>query len=152
MNYGRAMWMAASIGFGLLVSASAGFCSPDPRTFAGSVVDVNKATDTIVVADVGPLLPSGTSEVAQRRVHVTPSTQFARVDRAQGAAPSGWVGAYVETALPQWEVKPGDFVSITVTPGTSGGAEAVKVTVVGAGAELPAALPPVTVSPSEVRR
>jgi hypothetical protein len=46
-------------------------------------------------------------------MRVTPSTEFLRVKRASGTAPSGWLGDYVETTLPAWELKPGDFVTAT---------------------------------------
>jgi hypothetical protein len=154
MSCGRVRRTAAPVVLALLVSASAGWSSPALREYAGSVVDLNRATGIIVVADVGPLLANGTSEVAERRVRVTPTTQFARVERTRGAAPSGWVGDYVETALPQWHVRPGDFVAVTVAPGAPGGSgdvDAVTITVVDAGPERPAALPAVPAFPLRVR-
>ena len=45
-------------------------------------------------------------------MQVTPSTEFVRVERASGAAPSGWVGDYVGIRLPAWDVEPGDRVTI----------------------------------------
>jgi FtsP/CotA-like multicopper oxidase with cupredoxin domain len=182
MSYGRAFSMAASIGLALLTSAAAAGAAPVQtpaagrasfipaaasgiptlvsasggsyvsHEYAGSVVDANKTTGTLVIADVGPLLASGRSEVTRRQVHVTQTTEFTRVERARGAAPSGWVGGYVETAAPRWDVKPGDFVAVTVTPGVPGEAEAVKITVVDIGPELPAAVPALATVPSGVRR
>lgn len=78
---------------------------------AGVVVAVDKAAGTIVVGDMGPMLPGGESKIAQYTMAVTPSTEFVRVKRAAGAAPSGWLNDYVETALPAWDVKPGDWVA-----------------------------------------
>ena len=46
------------------------------------------------------VLESGRSEVRRYTMQVTSSTEFARVKRASGVAPSGWVGDYVETRLP----------------------------------------------------
>jgi hypothetical protein len=60
---------------------------------------------------------------------VTPSTEFATVKRAQGTAPSGWIGDYVESTLHAWEVKPGDFVTAEVRRETQG-LQALKITVV----------------------
>jgi len=87
---------------------------------------------TVVVADVGRLPANGTSEITPRRVHVTSATEFVRVERTRGAAASGWVGDYVETPLPRWDLRPGGFVTVTVSPGASGDVDAVKLTVVGA--------------------
>jgi len=70
------------------------------------------AVGTIVVGDRGPMLESGRSEVRRYTMQVTPSTEFVRVERASGVAPSGWVRDYVETRLPARDVEPGDRVTI----------------------------------------
>ena len=82
--------------------------------YAGVVVGVDKAAGTIVVGDTGPKLPSGESKITRYTMRVTPSTEFTRVKRAVGVAPSGWLGDYVETSLPAWDVKPGDWVAAVV--------------------------------------
>ena len=96
---------------------------------AGMVIAVDKARGTIVMGDMGPLLSSGTSEITRYTMQVTPSTEFVRVRRASGVAPSGWFGDYVETALPAWDVKPGDFVAVT-SAAEGKRLRAVKITVV----------------------
>ena len=75
------------------------------------------------------VLESGRSEVRRYTMQVTSSTEFARVKRASGVAPSGWVGDYVETRLPAWDVKPGDWVTIA-GEGDAQRPRAVKITVV----------------------
>ena len=80
---------------------------------AGEVVAVDKAAGTIVVGDMGPMLPSGESKVTRYTMRVTPSTEVIRVNRAAGTAPSGWFGDYVETKLSASDVKPGDWVTAT---------------------------------------
>jgi hypothetical protein len=81
---------------------------------AGLVMSVDRSAGTIVLGDMGPRLPSGESKVTPQAIRVTPSTQFVRVRRAEDIAPSGWRGDYVESRLPAWEVKPGDWVTATV--------------------------------------
>jgi hypothetical protein len=111
----------------LAIAASASAQSP-PR-HAGLVMSVERAAGTIVVADMGPRLQTGDSKVTPHTIRVTPSTQFVRVKRMAGTAPSGWVGDYVERTLPPWDVKTGDWVSATVDGG-GGAATAVKIVVV----------------------
>ncbi len=129
MNNQASTWTAGFLSFALLASASIAWGAPNTTDYAGDVLNVDKATGRIVVGDMGPLLDDGTSKITRRSIRVTPSTEFATVKRASGAAPSGWIGDYVETTLPEWEVKPGDFVAIKVRI-QEGGSEAVKITVV----------------------
>ena len=117
--------------FGLvfLASASVGWSAPETIHVAGNVLAVDASLGKIVVGDVGPLLADGQSEVTRRSIRVTTFTEFTRVTRADGVAPSGWIGDYVATRLPRWGVKPGDFVAVTVRPERSG-SEALEITVV----------------------
>jgi hypothetical protein len=96
---------------------------------SGEVIEVNEAGDTVVVGDMGPMLANGTSAVTRRSIRVTPSTTVVRVGRAAGAAPSGWVGDYVESKLGSRNIKRGDWVTIEVDEG-AGQATARKVIVV----------------------
>jgi len=119
----------AIVGLALLASASAGWCAPSTVDYAGNVLSVDAATGTIVVGDMGPLQNDGRSEIARRSIVVTPSTEFTKVIRTQGVAPSGWIGDYVTTGVAPSEVKPGDFVAITASL-EQNGPQALKVTVV----------------------
>lgn len=121
----------AGLSVALLASTTAGWAASDRVGYAGDVLAVDRSAGRIVVGDMGPLLGNGNSEVTRRSIQVTPATEFVMVTRATGVAPSGWAGDYLETRLPAWDVKPGDFVSVTVKPDPSG-PEAVKVTVVDA--------------------
>src|SRR5215470_19691021 len=102
---------AAIVGFVLLASTSAGWCASGTVTYAGSVLEVDAATGSIVVGDMGPLQNDGRSEIARRHIVVTPSTEFTRVTRTEGVAPSGWIGDYVTARVAPSDVKPGDFVT-----------------------------------------
>lgn len=110
----------------ILAAASA---SAAPVVYSGAVLAVDEAAGTIVVGDMGPMLASGKSEIRRRTVRVTPSTEFNRVARAEGAAPSGWIGGYVETSARPWSVRVGDWVTVTLDKGST----AVRVTVVDTG-------------------
>jgi len=117
------------IGLAFLGIAVAGWAAPGSPGVAGQVLAVDRAAGRIVVGDTGPRLPSGDSEVMRRSIRVTPATEFVEVSRAVGAAPTGWTGDYVERALAPWNVRPGEFVSVSIREG-GGGPEALKVTVV----------------------
>ncbi len=79
------------------------------RKYSGTVLSV------IVVGDMGPWrIKEGVTQVDRRTIGVTPSTEFVSVKRASGPAPSGWVGDFIESVLPGWQVKPGDWVTVIV--------------------------------------
>lgn len=76
---------------------------------------MNQTAGTIVVEGMGPWqVKDGITQVERRTIGVMPSTAFARLNRASGPAPSGWVGDFVESALAAWQVKPGNGVTVTV--------------------------------------
>lgn len=79
---------------------------------SGIVMRLDKNAGTIVVGDMGPRLKDGDSKMTPRTVRVTPSTEFVRVKRESGTAPSGWLGDFADTKLAAWDVKPGDWVTI----------------------------------------
>jgi hypothetical protein len=117
--------------FGLvsLVSASVSWSAPETPHVAGNVLGLDASRGSIVVGDMGPSLDDGQGPIIRRSIRVTSSTEFTRVARADGVAPSGWIGDYVATKLSPWDVKPGDFVAITVKPGQDR-PEAIEITVV----------------------
>lgn len=85
--------------------------------YSGTVVAVNRTAGTIVVEGMGPWrIKDGVIQLERRTIGVAPSTEFVRVKRAIGAAPSGWEQDFVESALPEWQVKPGDWVTVTAKP------------------------------------
>lgn len=129
MTKQRRMWTALVAGLSLLVLGGAGGAEAVAARYSGVVLSVDRASGKIVVGDMGPVLKSGKSEIARRSIQVKPSTAFARVKRAAGVAPSGWLGDYVEAELPAADVKPGQWVTVAVEGGTQRQA-AVKVTVV----------------------
>jgi len=88
------------------------------RKYSGPVLSVDRSAGLIVVGDMGPWrIKEGVTQVDHRTIAVVPSTEFVGVRRAKGPAPSGWVGDFVESVLPGWRVKPGDWVTVIVTAG-----------------------------------
>jgi hypothetical protein len=108
-------WVAA-----LAIVAIIGWVIPawsggEERKYSGTVAAVDPSAGTIVVDGMGPWqVKEGVTQVEHRRIHVTPSTEFVSVKRAIGPAPSGWVGDFVESPLSAWQVKPGEWVTVTV--------------------------------------
>jgi hypothetical protein len=85
---------------------------------SGTVVAVDRSAGVIVVEGMGPWqVKDGVTQVERRTVGVTSATEFVGVKRASGPAPSGWVGDFVESGLPGWQVKPGDWVTLIMKPG-----------------------------------
>jgi len=117
------------LGLSLLVLVAPGRAEPTTGVRSGLVMAVDRAAGTIVMGDMGPRLKSGESQVTRSTIRVTPSTEFVRLKRAAGVAPSGWIGDYVETRLAAWDVKPGDWVTIALEQDKQR-ATATKITVV----------------------
>src|SRR5262249_24023516 len=113
----------------LLTSVPVGWCASSSITYAGNVLAVDTATGRIVIGDMGPLLNDGRSEITSRTILLTPSTEFTKVARTRGVAPSGWIGDFVTTHLAPSDIRPGDFAAVTASPGANG-AQALKITVV----------------------
>lgn len=83
--------------------------------YSGTVVSVDQAMGTIVIEDMGPWrIKEGVTQLERRTIGIVPSSEFVRLRRATGPAPSGWVGDFVESPLVGWQVKPGDWVIVTV--------------------------------------
>jgi hypothetical protein len=119
----------AVLGLALLGSASVGWSEPSTVGYAGNVLAVDPASGSIVVGDMGPLLADGHSDITRRSIRVTPSTELAKVVRAPGIAPSGWIGDYVARDMAPSELKLGDFVAVTATH-ENDSPQALKITVV----------------------
>ncbi len=128
MSTYAASWAGWLLILVLVALPAAGWAATVEGRNSGTVVAVDKAAGIIVVGDMGPVLKSGQSEITRRTVLITPSTEFARVKRSAGVGPGGWVGEYVETRLPAWEIKEGDFVTVAVTADKDR-LTAVKITV-----------------------
>jgi hypothetical protein len=128
MRSHRGIVAASMVAFAVLLLGVSGGTA-EPGIHAGLVEAIDKAGGTFVMGDMGPVLPGGKSAITLYTMEVTPSTEFVRVRRASGAAPSGWIGGYVETRIPVWDVKPGDFVTVT-SEGRGRRPKAIKVTVV----------------------
>jgi hypothetical protein len=86
--------------------------------YSGVVKAVDRSAGAIVVEGMGPWqVKDGVTQVERRTIGVTSTTEFVGIKRASGPAPSGWVGDFVESGLPGWQVKPGDWVTLIMKPG-----------------------------------
>lgn len=107
----------------LALVAMGGWASPtwsdgQEGRYSGTVVEVDPTAGVIVVEGMGPWqIKEGVTQLERRPVGVTSTTAFVRVKRASGPAPSGWVGDFVETGLPAWQVKAGEWITAITTPG-----------------------------------
>jgi hypothetical protein len=111
----RSIRVAALIVIVVVAPAIPGWCDARDSRYSGTVVAVDQAAGTIVVEGMGPWrIKEGVTQLERRTIGVMPSTEFVRLKRASGPAPSGWVGDFVESVLPGWQVKPGDWVTVTV--------------------------------------
>ena len=105
-------WLLASA---LAALAAPGWAQGPEATHSGTVQALDRSAGTIVLDEVGPWTVKGGETVITRQViAVTSTTQFVRVKRATETGATGWIGDFVESPLPAWQVKAGDFVTITV--------------------------------------
>jgi len=83
--------------------------------YSGTVVAVDGTAGAVVVEGMGRWrIKEGVTQVERRTIGVTSACEFVSVKRASGPAPSGWVGDFVESGLPGWQVKPGDWITAIV--------------------------------------
>jgi hypothetical protein len=110
--------MTRSTAFRAVVATALAIAAPVPgwtgeAKYSGTVVAVDRAAGTIVVEGMGPWrVKDGVAQLERRTILVAPSTELIRLKRATGDAPSGWSGDFVESVLPEWQVKPGDWVTV----------------------------------------
>jgi hypothetical protein len=115
MNRARRIRIAALTVLAIVALAIPGWSADRASRYSGTVVAVDQAAGTIIIDGMGPWrVKDGVTQLERRTVGVMPSTEFVRLKRATGAAPSGWVGDFVESALPERQVKPGEWVTVTV--------------------------------------
>jgi FtsP/CotA-like multicopper oxidase with cupredoxin domain len=116
MRMVRSTWVALSV-LAVVASATAAGRAAEEAKYSGTVVAVDQAAGRIVVEGMGPWrVKDGVTQLDRRTVAVTASTEFVKIKRARGPAPSGFTDDYVATPLPAWQVKPGDWVTVTVKP------------------------------------
>jgi len=106
---------------------SAPAAGAEERRYPGRVITAAESAGAIVVEGMGPWqVKNGVTQVEHRRFVVTSSTEWVKLERAPGIAPSGWTRDFVEEALPRWQVKPGDWVIVTFES-TAGRPTALKI-------------------------
>jgi len=115
MRRTRRIWTTAAIIIAVAALARPAWSDERERKYSGTVVAVDQAAGAIVVEGMGPWrVKDGVTQFERRTIHITTSTQFVRLERATGPAPSGWIGDFVESPLPGPQVKAGDWVTVTM--------------------------------------
>lgn len=105
-------WRRLMVALALIALLAPGLAAAETR-YTGTIMAVDKAGGTIVLGDVGPWrVKDGETQITRRTIAVAASTAFVSAKRAAGAGPGGWVGEWVETALPAWQLKPGYFATV----------------------------------------
>lgn len=113
MNRTNRIWITVLIA--LVVVTIPGWSGAQVGKYSGTVIAVDRAVDTIVVEGMGPWhTKNGVTQLQRRTIGILAATQFVRVERATGPAPSGWVGDFVESELAGRQVSPGDWVTVTL--------------------------------------
>jgi hypothetical protein len=132
MRKTKSIWIAALLVAPIVAAAVAGRSDAGEAKYSGTVASVDRTAGTIVVEGMGPWrVKEGVTQVERRTIAVTSSTGLVSVKRTTGVAPSGWAGDYVESALPEWQVKPGDWVTVVLKP-DAGRPTASRIDVVAA--------------------
>jgi hypothetical protein len=94
----------------LVLTASAS--AEESVKHSGSIVSIAENARTFVLAEVGPWqVRDGATVITYRTITLAPETAFAIVARAD-AAPSGFPGDFVETALGPEAVYLNDYVTV----------------------------------------
>ena len=115
MNDASRVWITILLGLVVATLAIPGRSHAQGK-YSGTVISADQAAGTIVVEGMGPwLIKNGVTQVQRRTIRIVSSTDFVRVERATGPAPSGWVGGFVESKLADRQVSPGDWVTVTLT-------------------------------------
>ena len=97
MNGARSIWIAALTALAVVAPAIPGWSDARDGKYSGTVVAVDRTAGTIVVEGMGPWqVKEGLTQLERRTIGVMSSTEFVRLKRATGPAPSGWVGDFVE--------------------------------------------------------
>ena len=97
MNRARSMRIAALTILAVVAPAIPGWSDAQGGKYSGTVVAVDQTAGTIVVEGMGPWqVKEGLTQLERRTIGVMSSTEFVRLKRATGPAPSGWVGDFVE--------------------------------------------------------
>lgn len=116
MNKASKIWITVLIGLVVATMAIPDRSGAQGGKYSGMVVAVDQAAGTIVVEGMGPWqIKDGVTQLQRRTIVLVPSTRFVRLERMSGAAPSGWVGDFVESDLAGRQVSPGDWVTVTLT-------------------------------------
>ena len=119
----RIVLLPLLVGVSLVVSAHAA----DDVKHSGRIVAVQAAGRSITLEEIGPW-DGLQARVTELSVVVTPATKIKGVTRANKRDPSGWRGGFMEFPMAIPELRPGDFVTVSVRKhGLSVAADSIEV-------------------------
>ncbi len=105
-------WATLAVLAVLLAVSGAPAGAADVFRHTGTLTSFDRATGTLVVAEVGPWrVRDGVTVVTERTVTLTPATRFSFVRRGEPGE-TAWPGDFLELAIDAWEMLPGDFVTV----------------------------------------
>jgi hypothetical protein len=116
-----AVGAAALIGLATMAATAA-----DTVSYAGTVSSVGGRS--VVIRDMGPWAGTTEASVVSRTITVTPSTTFARAERAWDGT-AAFPGDYAERPAARSDLTEGAFVAVECRP-TGAGCQALKLTIV----------------------
>lgn len=96
---------------GLLLAATAHAGSEERHS--GRIVAVEPQTGAITLEEMGPWTGPGQGLI-KRSVELTAQTDIALLARTDEAAAGEWPGAFKESPLSAMELRPGDYVTVSV--------------------------------------
>jgi hypothetical protein len=97
----------------ILVAVGTPVLAAKSSTESGTVASINRPAHTITLDEMGPW-HGPTTPTTRHSIAFTPSTRVELITRTKHPAVGGWPGGYVDSSLGAADVRPGDFVTITL--------------------------------------
>jgi hypothetical protein len=102
----------AVVSLALMLSAPPGMAADEGTRLSGSVVAIDPRASTLVIEELGPGSPGGTTASRKRTIHLTPDTAVWMLQRQNGPSEGGWMGGFRAQPISLDELRPGDFATV----------------------------------------
>lgn len=97
----------------LLVGAAPAGAAPRPVSHSGLVKAMDPDRRTLTLEEMGRWTGPATRPIT-RSIALTPATSVRLIRRSESASEGGWPGGYVESPSKVEDIRPGDFVTVSV--------------------------------------